>query len=191
MALSTVPKTDWSATDGVTNIDLNEIGDNLQSLEDTKAELSDATQDFVASSVTATDVDTVTMDASGDVSVTGVTTLDTTVTGDLTVNGTLLDKNGNEVLSLMTDYRESTATYTDSSGTKTVSPTLSFSSTVLGIAHVIAYDSLSSNNNDPQQAPIQDINISGSNVTVTIRVSPNEDLAGRRWRVMLTAFVQG
>lgn len=38
MALQHTPKTDWTPNDGVTSTDINEIGENLQSLEDTKIE---------------------------------------------------------------------------------------------------------------------------------------------------------
>ena len=38
MSLDNVPKTDWDTTTGVTNTQMNDIGNNLQSLEDSKLE---------------------------------------------------------------------------------------------------------------------------------------------------------
>ena len=41
MALPNVPKTDWTVSDGVVFTDMNEIGENIQDLEDDKYESGD------------------------------------------------------------------------------------------------------------------------------------------------------
>ena len=62
MSLDNTPKTDWITSDGVANTDLNNIGKNLNELEDTKAELDD---DVSFSSVTATTATTSSINNSG------------------------------------------------------------------------------------------------------------------------------
>ncbi len=53
MSLSTVPKTNFSTDDGVTTDDLNEIGQNLLDLEDSKYESGD---NIVVGTITSGDI---------------------------------------------------------------------------------------------------------------------------------------
>lgn len=72
MSLDNTPKIDWKTLDGVLNTDLNNIGKNLNELENTKAELDD--------DVTFTDVDTTTATI-------GTATITTAITGTINNSG--------------------------------------------------------------------------------------------------------
>ena len=70
MSLDTVPKTNWTAKDGVQLTDMNEIGSNIQALEDSKYESGD---DITVGTITSGDI-----------------TAENTTVEDLTISGVIL-----------------------------------------------------------------------------------------------------
>ena len=81
MSLDTVPKTNFDSDDGVLFSDFNEVGANLQALEDSKYESGD---DVVLGDITAEDITADDISAT-DISATDIsTTTQTTTTSNIT-----------------------------------------------------------------------------------------------------------
>lgn len=62
MSLDNTPKIDWTTADGVSNTDLDNIGNNLQALEDSKYQETD---DLTTTTATITTVNASNMNVSG------------------------------------------------------------------------------------------------------------------------------
>lgn len=118
-----------------------------------------------------------------------ITTSLTTNSGTTsTFNGTIIDKNGQEVLALQTQYREATKTYTTSSTDNDQTTSVTFSSAVKGIASIVTSDVSSSNLVEIDHG-IKNIDISGSTVSVTTYTITGSTGLSRTVRIMVTAFI--
>lgn len=74
MSLDTVPKTNWESDDGALFSDMDNIGNNLQALEDSKYqetdELTTNTSNFVESNITTANITTLNAGAINPISIT-------------------------------------------------------------------------------------------------------------------------
>lgn len=106
-----------------------------------------------------------------------------TIGGGITFNDSIYDKNGNEVLAQMVEYKEVTTAVIAFKGYTTKS--ITFSSNVLGFASVNVGSQFYQN--ELPDMVLQDITISGATVAFTVSNPGSQSTA----KIMCTAFVEG
>ena len=175
------PKDDWSESDTLQPLDINRIEANIKYLAGNGGEQQLGKTDSVEfADIDCEDVTCDSVTSSGTVSGT------TGAFNNITASGTITDKNGNEVLAMRAEYKEGSNSGSVSGGYVDVIVSLSYSNNVQGVAQldVHAYQVTSS----ALDYSITDINISGSTVSVYIRMYGGTEVSTSTAKVHCTAL---